>query len=551
MGSVKKSLALALVYMMSMCTIGPIPHTFATANIYQLTINNSSSYLIAGQPHYVSFTTDRAISTDMDVQTDYSTDNGFTWHFLKSSNYNLYEITFPIDPQLTSAIFRVGASFSPVIGSDSYSEVKIGPYQILQPGSITDLTSMANTDGTILLDWTDNTNMESYYQITRDGPDGSKIFYVKDTMDHRGPLRFVDKDTSKYTSTIYAYSVLPVIDQFNILDSNRPGVVSVLAKTIAQKKPLDTIDAITNFPRIIEPDNNKVKIELDFTKKWRMYILDIDKVAVSSITLNKKAIHLNQGESEALIAAIIPSNAANKKMTWSSENEGVATVDNAGKVTGISPGSAKITVKAESGEFTAVCIVTVADIQKPTTATPTIQFNDIDKHWASSDIMIAVKLGAVSGYPDGTFRPDASVTRAEFTSMLMRGLKPMGEGTRISFKDNSDIEAWAVPSVELAVKLGIISGYADGTFQPNANITHAEMILMVVRASGLPTDNAQITGYADDAIIPEWAKASVSTAEKNGIIIVSGITGNKFAPQVLSNRGEAASAIVRMLKVKK
>jgi hypothetical protein len=73
------------------------------------------------------------------------------------------------------------------------------------------------------------------------------------------------------------------------------------------------------------------------------------------------------------------------------------------------------------------------------------------------------------------------------------------------------------------------------------------MIAMVIRASGLPTNSVEQTGFADDADIPKWAKAAVSTAEKAGIIIVGGVTGEKFAPQALSTRAEAASAIVRML----
>jgi hypothetical protein len=164
-----------------------------------------------------------------------------------------------------------------------------------------------------------------------------------------------------------------------------------------------------------------------------------------------------------------------------------------------------------------------------------------------------VALGFVLGYPDGTFKPDENVTRAEFASMLMKALKSSVtvNDTTLSFADVDQIGSWALEFVAKAVKLKIIDGYDDFTFRPNANISHAEMIAMVIRATGLNTDNAKPSGFADEADIPPWAKPSVSKAAETGIIIVGGLSDNKFTPQTLSTRAEAASAIVRMLKIKK
>ncbi|WMT41763.1 S-layer homology domain-containing protein [Paenibacillus sp. D2_2] len=105
-------------------------------------------------------------------------------------------------------------------------------------------------------------------------------------------------------------------------------------------------------------------------------------------------------------------------------------------------------------------------------------------------------------------------------------------------------------AVQQAVKLGIIHGYEDGTFRPNANITHAEMISMVIRASSLVADNSPLTSFSDDADIPKWAKPAVSKAEETGIINVGDFSNGKFAPQAMSTRAEAASAIVRMLEIR-
>jgi hypothetical protein len=567
MGAVKKSFVLFFIFILSLCAISPMPRTYATATINRFVIQDTSSYLIAGYEYTPKFESDAAGSTTVErIKYEYSTDNGATWINLPTYKtmiglFDNVHFMLPIDPQLVSAKFRVSAYFSPIIGSNSYSEKTIGPYKILQPGSPSELIATPNMDSSVTLTWNDNSNMESYYQITRDGPDGPKTFYVDNTTETMGPLSFIDKATDPYVSTIYVYSVSTVIDNYNLLESNRPGIVNVLVKTKARSKITDNlkitdklqIDKNMDIYKLVEPDN-KIKLEtsIKFNDKWSQYILNVDKVAVNSVTLNKKAITLEMGESETLTATVSPSNAVNQKVTWSSDNKEVADVDSAGKVTGISSGSAKITLKTADGGFTDVCVVIVMEIPEVEPAIPDmpmIGLKDISEHWASSAIKKAVALGIVNGYPDGTFRPDEGVTRAEFTSMLMNGLKPATEGSPLTFQDKNKIGAWAVQSVEKAVKLGVISGYKDGTFRPNANITHAEMISMVVRASGLPTDNTQPTSYVDDADIPGWAKAAVSTAEKNGIIIVGGNTGDTFAPQVLSTRAEAATAIIQMLMI--
>lgn len=88
----------------------------------------------------------------------------------------------------------------------------------------------------------------------------------------------------------------------------------------------------------------------------------VKPVSVSSVSLDKESLVLKIGESSTLNATVLPENAANKKVSWSSSNTGVATVDLNGKVTGIGVGSAKITVTTDDGGKTATCTVTVNPI---------------------------------------------------------------------------------------------------------------------------------------------------------------------------------------------
>lgn len=86
-------------------------------------------------------------------------------------------------------------------------------------------------------------------------------------------------------------------------------------------------------------------------------------VSVTGVTLNKTTLKLGKGTSETLTATIAPTNATNKKVTWTSSDPAVATVDASGKVTGVAKGTATITVTTEDGGYTATCAVEVADIK--------------------------------------------------------------------------------------------------------------------------------------------------------------------------------------------
>ena len=86
-------------------------------------------------------------------------------------------------------------------------------------------------------------------------------------------------------------------------------------------------------------------------------------VSVTGVTLNKTTLKLSKGASETLTATVAPTNATNKKVTWTSSDPAVATVDASGKVTGVANGTATITVTTEDGGYTATCAVEVADIK--------------------------------------------------------------------------------------------------------------------------------------------------------------------------------------------
>jgi hypothetical protein len=154
----------------------------------------------------------------------------------------------------------------------------------------------------------------------------------------------------------------------------------------------------------------------------------------------------------------------------------------------------------------------------------------------------------IYGFPDGTFKPNHTVTRTEFAVMLMNALKPQGEGVELTFTDKAKIGSWAQKAVAQAVQAGIINGYADGSFGPNAEVTRAEMAVMIANALGQSVEANAVTGFADDGDIPAWAKGSVAYMKQAGIM--QGKGDNEFAPQDRATRAEAVTVLLNMLAQK-
>lgn len=199
----------------------------------------------------------------------------------------------------------------------------------------------------------------------------------------------------------------------------------------------------------------------------------------------------------------------------------------------------RITVMVD--HFTKFAVLATAD----EALIPEVTLNDIAGHWAKTNIELAVSKGIVKGYEDGTFKPNATVTRAEFTVMLMNALKQKEEGAALTFADAANIGNWAKQAIMQAVSLGVIKGYQDGSFRPNAEITRSEMASMIVNALGIATNATTVTGFADDKDIPLWAKGAAEALRERGLL--QGKGNNVFAPNDAATRAEAVTILIQLL----
>ena len=148
------------------------------------------------------------------------------------------------------------------------------------------------------------------------------------------------------------------------------------------------------------------------------------------------------------------------------------------------------------------------------------------------------------GYEDGTVRPNGSISRAEVATVLFRLLKDDVRTQNLT-KDNaySDVPdtAWYSTAVSTLSKMGVISGYPDGTFRPNAPITRAEFAAMIARFD--ETAKSADTPFTD--ISGHWAENAIGKAYGNGW--VEGSSKTLFCPESNLTRAETATLLNRVL----
>ncbi|MDR1914550.1 MAG: S-layer homology domain-containing protein, partial [Clostridiales bacterium] len=129
-------------------------------------------------------------------------------------------------------------------------------------------------------------------------------------------------------------------------------------------------------------------------------------------------------------------------------------------------------------------------------------FTDIAGHWAQDYIEEFVESGALSGYSDGTFKPDSYSTRAETVTMFNKFFNIAGSG----YAKFSDVKPndWHYFQVGAAFEKGYIAGFPDGTFRPNQNVTHLQALIMLYKLLGSPeySDVTNLSSFADYNQIP-------------------------------------------------
>ena len=185
----------------------------------------------------------------------------------------------------------------------------------------------------------------------------------------------------------------------------------------------------------------------------------------------------------------------------------------------------------------------------PATPTAQIAFKDVPSdYWAKPFIQELATRNIIKGFPDGTFRPNDPVTRAQFAAMLNQAINKTPTRSNINFLDVASTY-WAASAIQKSYTIGFMSGYPGNVFKPSENIQRVQILVSLANGLGFaPTKPTATTLriYSDASTIPSYALNSVAAATENRMV-VNYPNPKLLNPNQPATRAEVAAFIYQAL----
>uniref|UniRef100_B8HV14 S-layer domain protein n=1 Tax=Cyanothece sp. (strain PCC 7425 / ATCC 29141) TaxID=395961 RepID=B8HV14_CYAP4 len=175
-------------------------------------------------------------------------------------------------------------------------------------------------------------------------------------------------------------------------------------------------------------------------------------------------------------------------------------------------------------------------------------FTDVDQHWARPFIEQLADANVIAGFPDGTFRPNQPVTRAQFAAIVRQAFNQSRVREYRGFND-VPTNFWATPAIQKAFETGFLSGYPGGLFLPNQEIPKVQVLVSLASGLRLPTSPSPETVlrvFQDAQDIPTYAQPPVAAATTKGIVVNYPNVGF-LNPNETATRGDVAAYIYQAL----
>lgn len=396
------------------------------------------------------------------------------------------------------------------------------------PGQQTGGTSETSDDSIEII--VDGENLNQLATAKKETVDGNSVLTV--TLDSRKVIEKVERDNNKQL-------VIPVTGDYHTVVGKLTGELVKSLQSLDAEVQLVTDTAAYTLPAsLIDIDGiaagfgSGVKLE-DLTIQIRISAAsDEDKERMQEAARN--------GEFEMI------ADPAEFEVTVSYGSETV----HAGTFSGYVERKIALPEGTDAGDITTGVLLTedgelihvptkievqdgkpYAVINSLTNSTYSVIYNprvmaDTSGHWASADVNDMSSRLVVQGVAPGEFRPDAPVTRAEFASIVVRGLGLQESEYANAFSDVG-ARAWYAGAIQTAVDYGLVKGHEDGFFRPNRNISRQEAAAVLHRAmsiaklpaewSALEADSI-LSAFADGAATADWAKAHVAASVKHGLM---------------------------------
>ncbi|MBP1993662.1 S-layer homology domain-containing protein [Paenibacillus eucommiae] len=170
---------------------------------------------------------------------------------------------------------------------------------------------------------------------------------------------------------------------------------------------------------------------------------------------------------------------------------------------------------------------------------------DLTNHWAEKPLTAWMEAGLIHGYSDGTFKPDRIINRGEVIALINRSFG-FNAKTPIHFTDLSASD-WEYEDAARAVQAGYIDGYPDGTIGTKRSISRQEAAVIIARIMKLDVqaESGAANSFADAKQIPEWSKGAVAAVAAAGLM--EGYEDGSFKPEAFITRAEVVVALDRAL----
>ncbi|MEH1942120.1 MAG: fasciclin domain-containing protein [Nostoc sp.] len=194
--------------------------------------------------------------------------------------------------------------------------------------------------------------------------------------------------------------------------------------------------------------------------------------------------------------------------------------------------------------------------ESPATQSPTstVNLSDVSSdYWARPFIQALAESNVIAGFPDGSFRPNQAVTRAEFAALIQKAFGNQNRVRQLSAGGFSDVPAnyWAAAAIQQAYETGFLAGYPGNVFRPNQQIPRVQALVALTSGLGLTASTTGAstdlsTYYNDASSIPDYAIAGVTTATQSNIV-VNYPDVKQLNPQQPLTRAEAAAFLYQAL----
>lgn len=173
-------------------------------------------------------------------------------------------------------------------------------------------------------------------------------------------------------------------------------------------------------------------------------------------------------------------------------------------------------------------------------------FSDIQGHWAQQYIQALASQAIITGFPDGTFKPNDPVTRAQFATIVSKAFNPAPRNPAVNFTDVRS-NFWGFGAIQTASRAGFMAGFPGGAFRPDQRIPKVQAL--VALSNGLQYgagDPSLLSRFQDAASIPSWAASPIAAATQRQIVVNYPTVG-QLNPNREATRAEVAAFIYQAL----